>query len=199
MMLRISQKGVQMQEEEIMNSGSMAGSGLFSRKGCLLVVGLGVVLFAVTAQASDRYWIATNAATWNNTANWSTNTGGSAGASVPGSLDTAIFDSNGLGNCSLDMAPTVAGFTNGGGYTATFATSNNNLTVNKNFAWKNGTINAGASAMYLGISTAASTIDFSGGTLNAGTSKIVFYCTDMPANSKKFIPGSSSFYDIELN
>lgn len=40
---------------------------------------------------ADRYWVAA-ASNWNDTANWSTTSGGSGGASIPGSSDVAIFD-----------------------------------------------------------------------------------------------------------
>lgn len=66
---------------------------------------------------ANRYWVAATASNWNNTANWSTSSGGSSGASVPGASDTAIFNSNGIGKCTLDMSITVATLTLGGGYT----------------------------------------------------------------------------------
>ena len=43
---------------------------------------------------ANRYWIAPSVGKWNNTANWSTTSGGTGGASVPGSADIAIFDAN---------------------------------------------------------------------------------------------------------
>lgn len=49
---------------------------------------------------ADRYWIggsASNASS--STANWSTTSGGSTGASVPGAGDTAYFDSNSTSDC----------------------------------------------------------------------------------------------------
>lgn len=57
--------------------------------------------------SADRYWIASSNANWNNTSNWSTESGGAGGASVPGSSDKAIFDGNGLGTCTIDIATTV--------------------------------------------------------------------------------------------
>lgn len=45
---------------------------------------------------ANRYWITTSgSANFNDTANWSTTSGGSGGASVPGSSDVAIFDRTG--------------------------------------------------------------------------------------------------------
>ena len=54
-----------------------------------------------------RYWISPLASNWNNTANWSASSGGTSGASVPGPLDMAYFDSNGIGNCSADIDATA--------------------------------------------------------------------------------------------
>lgn len=42
---------------------------------------------------ADRYRVGTGG-NWNDTSHWSTSSGGSSGASVPGSADNAIFDSN---------------------------------------------------------------------------------------------------------
>lgn len=49
---------------------------------------------------ADRYWIATDSQSWTDTDYWSTSSGGSGGASVPGSSDKAIFDENGSGDCT---------------------------------------------------------------------------------------------------
>lgn len=42
---------------------------------------------------SDRFWIG-GTGNWNDTAHWSTSSGGASGASVPSSSDNAIFDAN---------------------------------------------------------------------------------------------------------
>lgn len=71
---------------------------------------------------ADRYWIASSAANWDNSANWSTTSGGSGGASVPGNGDTAIFDSNGLGDCTISNNTFNASAVNmKSGYTGTFS------------------------------------------------------------------------------
>lgn len=60
---------------------------------------------------ADRYWIASTAQNWNNTSYWSTTSGGSGGASVPGSSDHAHFDLNGVGECQLNVGFTIASLT----------------------------------------------------------------------------------------
>ena len=44
----------------------------------------------------DRYWVAVATSNWNNTANWSTMSGGAGGASVPTANESAVFDANGI-------------------------------------------------------------------------------------------------------
>ncbi len=62
------------------------------------------LLLSVVTHAAKRYWIGTGAnLNWNTTNNWSTSSGGASGASVPGSSDTAYFNSGGLGQCKLDV------------------------------------------------------------------------------------------------
>jgi hypothetical protein len=53
--------------------------------------------------ATTYYWISSTASTWNTAANWSLSSGGSGGAGVPSVDDTAKFDANGAGNCTLDV------------------------------------------------------------------------------------------------
>lgn len=71
---------------------------------------------------------------WNATSEWSTTTGGSAGASVPGSADTATLDaSSGGGTLTLDISPTVQTLTMSA-YTGTLDLNGNTLTCSINFA-----------------------------------------------------------------
>jgi hypothetical protein len=50
---------------------------------------------------ASRYWIGNNSV-WNSTANWSTISGGSGGASVPTASDNVFLDSNSPGNCVIN-------------------------------------------------------------------------------------------------
>lgn len=43
---------------------------------------------------ADRYWVGTTSEDWHDIRNWSTTSGGSPGASIPGADDTAYFDFN---------------------------------------------------------------------------------------------------------
>jgi hypothetical protein len=96
--------------------------------------------------AQSRFWVASSASNWNNTANWSTTSGGAGGASVPSSGNLAVFNAGSTSNCTLDIAPTVGGITMTG-YTGTINLSGNTLTTIGTNTFTNGTItNSGASA-----------------------------------------------------
>lgn len=59
---------------------------------------------------ANRYWVGTG--TWNssNTANWSTTSGGTTGASVPGTGDAVFFDANST-SCTTSGTVNCAGIT----------------------------------------------------------------------------------------
>ena len=71
--------------------------------------GLLLILFACFSNSSTaaRYWVATGASNWNNTANWSNVSGGAGGFSVPGVADDVNFDNNGIGNCAIDAVVSI--------------------------------------------------------------------------------------------
>lgn len=111
-----------------------------------------LTLISTNLFSANRFWVSVANSNWNNTANWSTTSGGAGGASVPGAADIAIFDgaAGSNGNCTLDAILNVAGFQMNGGYSGTFA--------------------QGAFAMTIGTSNAA----FTGGTFTGGSSNITF-------------------------
>ncbi len=79
---------------------------------------------------SKRYWVGNGSnLNWNSTANWSTSSGGSSGASVPGSSDTAYFDGGALGKCVLDVNIDVKRFEIQSGYTDSLIQNNKTITI----------------------------------------------------------------------
>lgn len=115
----------------------------------------------------NRFWVAASASNWNNTANWSTTSGGPGGASVPGATEVAVFNANGLGTCNLDIAPTVAGMTVNG-YTGTINFQGNNLTTTGTNQFATGTLVPGTTASLILNTTATTT--FSGTTVSVNVS-----------------------------
>ena len=137
------------------------------RKVCLFLLFIGISYTTF----SQRYWVATTASNWNNTANWSTSSGGVGGASVPAAGVTAVFNSGGTGNCTLDMAPTIGTITISG-YTGTINLNGNNLTISGSSAstFSSGTIsNSGVTAAVV-FSTTTGTATFNGSTISANIS-----------------------------
>lgn len=84
----------------------------YFKKSSYLFVILLQTIFLNIAQSANRYWVSAVNSNWNNTSNWSSVSGGSGGASIPGASDVAIFDgaAGKNGNCSLDIPITVSGF-----------------------------------------------------------------------------------------
>ena len=68
------------------------------------------MFLSLNSFSADRYWIANGSTItkyWNSSSNWSTTSGGSGGASVPGASDRAIFNSSGTATCNLTGAVSV--------------------------------------------------------------------------------------------
>jgi photosystem II stability/assembly factor-like uncharacterized protein len=132
-----------------------------------------LLAFCIQSQAADRYWIATGAANWNSTANWSTTSGGSSGASVPGSSDIAIFNGSGTGSCTINAAVNVAGIDVQSGYTGTISQGANTITVGtSNATFAGGTFTGGSSAI-----TINGTVTFSGTAFTSTSNTLTFNST----------------------
>lgn len=127
-----------------------------------------VVLTTGQLQA-QKTWVAAGASNWNNGANWSP-------AGVPGPADAVTFNATGLGNCTLDVAPNVAGITVNG-YTGTIDLNGFDLTTTGNNTFTTGTINNGGATGALTLNTTGSTT-FNGTTfganVNGSTGRIFF-------------------------
>ena len=120
-----------------------------------------VYMATQTAEAANRYWIAASPASWTSTANWSTTSGGAAGASVPGSSDIAIFDNNGLGNCSIPAAITINSLVINTGYTGTIAQgAAATISISGNATFSGGTFTGSASSITFGANVTLSGATF---------------------------------------
>lgn len=99
---------------------------------------------------ANRYWVAATASVWDNTANWSTTSGGSGGASVPGASDDVIFDGNGNGNCTLDVNGNAASII-WIGYSGSFDAVSYNFSCAGNFTRSNNeSVNLGSGTWTVG-------------------------------------------------
>ncbi|MCK5847247.1 MAG: T9SS type A sorting domain-containing protein [Bacteroidales bacterium] len=123
-----------------------------------------IVLITFSSNAANRYWISGSSANWNNTINWSTSSGGSGGASIPGSSDYVYFDANGTGVCTLVADITVATMKMTAG---TLNTSTYNFLVSGPYSciFSGGTIN-GNNTFNISLTGTAARVTFSGTTFN---------------------------------
>ncbi|TND09952.1 MAG: hypothetical protein FD123_634 [Bacteroidetes bacterium] len=96
------------------------------------------------AFAAKRYWVAPTGKNWSTT-NWSTTSGGASGSSAPGSNDTAYFDGNGVGNCTINVTANVKRMDVAAGYSGTIIQNTNTLTVGTgNAVFSGGTFTGGS-------------------------------------------------------
>ncbi len=132
-----------------------------------LVLSIAILcLSTINLEAASRYWVSSTSSNWNNTANWSTTSGGSGGASVPTSADYAYFNgaSGKNGDCSVDAAVDLSGFSMSG-YTGTITNTSYDVTINGgNFTQSTGTFNMGSGNFSL-----SSQVNMTGGTFHAGS------------------------------
>lgn len=171
------------------------------------------ILFIVLISRSEcsfaqRYWVSTTGGLWSNAANWSTTSGGAGGAGAPVGMP-AIFDGAGgaVGNCTINTAVTVTGFSVISLYNGSIYQGANAITINGNSRWSNGFFIGGSSnitntgsffitggdftstAAFLNINN---TFSISSGSFshNTGTTRL---------NTNNFgVNGSPAFYNLTL-
>jgi len=119
---------------------------------------------------ADRYWIAPSSAFFNNIANWSTISGGSGGASVPGSSDYIFFDELGQGDCTADISIDVLNLCTNFDYTGTLDQNSNSFIVRQDATFSDGTFHgSGQDVIIYG------SLNFWGGSIHTGDKKISVY------------------------
>jgi len=75
---------------------------------------------------NPRYWISGSPSNWANSANWSETSGGPGGATIPTPRNVAVFDTSGLGSCTMDASAFVYGiYVNG--YSGTISQNNKDI------------------------------------------------------------------------
>jgi hypothetical protein len=120
------------------------------------------------ANAANRYWIATTASNWNSTSNWSTTSGGAGGASVPGNADVAIFNTLANGDCNINVAVNVQGFTING-YAGTISQNANTIAIgNAGFNQNSGNFTGGSA----NITITAATYTLTGGSFTSTSANL---------------------------
>ncbi len=100
--------------------------------------------------AASRFWVGVLPGNWSSTLNWSSSSGGLGGSSVPGAGDNVFFDGGASplfldnGNCTIDVAVSVASITVSSGYTATISQGTNTIAVSGAASFGGGTFTGGS-------------------------------------------------------
>lgn len=141
-----------------------------------------------TIDAQTRYWVAGAGANWSGD-NWSSASGAAAdGGGPPTALQSAQFDANGLGNCTVDVLdPSIAGLVVNG-YTGIIDINGNTVTSSGTVTLTSGTINDTPGTDSLVINSTVTTT-FNGTTFGA----IVFATSDDIILSGSTFNAQSSF------
>lgn len=105
-----------------------------------------LLLTSLDVFAAKRYWVAPSTKNWSTSSQWASSSGGAGGAGVPGSSDTAYFDGNGTGNCSINTTVTVYRLEIAAGYTGTLSQGINSFTIGAGNASLSGGTFSGGSA-----------------------------------------------------
>ncbi len=97
---------------------------------------------------AQRYWVSTTGGVWSNAANWSATSGGIGGAGAPAGV-MAIFDGAGgaIGNCTIDIAVSVSGFSILPLYSGSIYQNTNAITITGNSVWSGGTFLGGSNTI----------------------------------------------------
>jgi hypothetical protein len=109
-----------------------------------------LIFCSQSLQAASRYWVGLLAGNWSSTLNWSSSSGGLGGSSVPGAGDNVFFDGGASplfldnGNCTIDIAVSVASITISSGYTATISQGANTIAVSGAATFGGGTFTGGS-------------------------------------------------------
>src|ERR1017187_8914115 len=118
----------------------------------LAITSLCLVLFlniCQQANAANRFWVAAAPSNWNNTANWSTVSGGTGGTSVPGAADAVTFNNTRNGNCRIDLTVNILSITVNG-YTGIISQGANSFSTVNNASFSSGTFTGGSANITIG-------------------------------------------------
>ncbi len=165
------------------------------------------------AFSANRYWVAGSSSNWNNTANWSTTSGGTGGSAVPVAADAVIFDGGGVGDCAIDLNASVTTIAINSGYTGTvtqnagitiatsstftiaagtFTGGNSDIDINSTFTISGGTFTSTTGNFYLN----GAWTHTAGGTFNHNNGSII---SDASADRTWNFITSETFYNLNIN
>jgi lysophospholipase L1-like esterase len=173
-----------------------------SRKISLAVLSLVAVaiflLLSHRVEASSKFWIASGPGNFNDDANWSLSSGGPANTTAPGPSDSARFDGNGVGNCTITTNVTLQGMNIGSGYSGTITVASGvDLTfgLDSSFQMDGGTFNASNGTLFVNAGEFFGSFVQTGGIFN-GDGTIDINCGNVSFDGGIFnaTPGTTTFH-----
>jgi hypothetical protein len=127
--------------------------------------------------AMDKYWINDLDEYFTNSANWSAESGGAGGLSIPGAYDTPIFDGGGTGNITISSTSTaVENFIIGSEYSGVISVADGViLTIGSDTERDSPTITVGKSGTQIATTTMAARNNNLGGvfTITAAEDEVI--------------------------
>lgn len=169
---------------------------------CLFLLFLGLNL-----HATKRYWIysGTGLGRWNNTANWSSSSGGAGGFSVPGVNDSVYFDGNGVGNDTINVNANMRRLEIAAGYTGRIVQTSFTFSVVTSGILSGGIFSGGSALVAFGGSFVLSGTAFTSTSGNLNVGNYTFSSGSFTHNNGKVrfvstsnIIGSTTFYQLEF-
>lgn len=130
-----------------------------------------------TFAAVTRYWLGVTNSNWNDSANWSSTSGGTGGTDVPSTGDTAIFDGSGNNTCTVNIATvSLATLDIQAGYTSKLDANGNDITLTSNFILSGGELELDTSSdLTVGgtLTVSDGTLDGLNGTIDANGAVVI--------------------------
>ena len=177
----------------------------------ILLFLFGTLLILSLQVHATRFWVAATASNWNNSANWSTVSGGAGGASVPGPADPVTFDGGGAGNCTLDIPVSILRITVQAAYAGTIIQGANSLITSNTATFSGGIFTGGSGNITFGnnftlsgatFTSTSGILEFDGnssftsGTFNHNNGSVKYVAT----GGASAINGvSPAFYNLEFS
>lgn len=183
-------------EHTLISNGNAPGVFIFSMEAITWGAETDYIRFVILADNTSslqgsmelgyfNYSVSSTDTDWNNANNWSTTSGGTGGASVPGASNTAIFDgASGSSNLCLLTGPvSVAGLVLDG-FTGTIDLRGNDLTIDGVSEFTTGTIMSSGSAASLAFNSTDAPV-FGGTNILCGMSSSGELTSFQPASSSE--------------
>ncbi|NNC82390.1 MAG: T9SS type A sorting domain-containing protein [Flavobacteriales bacterium] len=106
-------------------------------------------MLGIHLSAADRYWVASTPGNWSDINNWSNESEGQGGFSIPGPEDKVFFDEFSIGNCIVDIPMDIAALEFKPEFQGTMMQLGHSISIGEvGFVLKGGTFIGGTAPIY---------------------------------------------------